>query len=196
MKTEPAALIAYFGAFLGRGGEICLSVVFTLWIADFFGDSPEEQATVKAIAQPLYTVGIASGIVIAFAVNIVSDKVSFAYSLGIPSFLTAMGFIGIGFCRAPNSLATYFTSTIATGFVMTVDSVSSILNAKTIKPEFRGTLNGVYMFFSTLGILTFSKLGTVMLDAGRSVPFFVFGVGFILYGIAVILLKQFRIFNR
>lgn len=170
--------LAYYGSFVTRMGDILTVLFMNIWIASFYGSSDEEIEDAKAKGQMISGIGGVALLFLSFLVGWSSDKLSFLTSVTVFYGIRCIFYFLIIFAGNPSTPQAFI-------FFFVVYTSNGVLNVlinsyfyKVIKKENKGTLNGIFLFFGTLGILLVSKVGSLLFEnVSKSGPFLL-GAGF------------------
>ena len=145
-------------------GDVVTVLFMNLWIASFYGSTDDEIEAAKAKGQMISGIGGVVILVLCFFVGWSSDKISFAYTIGIYYTIRAIFYFLMIFADNPSTPQAFI-------FLMVIYTCNGILNViinsfffKSIKKEYKGTVSGIYLFFGTIGILVISKLGALFFE--------------------------------
>lgn len=135
-----------------------------VWIAHFFGSSEEEIHEADSKGQMISGIGGIVILLLCFFVGWGTDKMKFVYTVTIYYGIRALFYFLILFANKPGTAQAFL-------FFLVIYASNGLLNIvinayfyKVIRKINKGTLNGVFFFFGTLGVLLISKLGAVMFD--------------------------------
>ena len=178
--------LSYYGSLVARMGDVLFILFLNLWVSSFFHDS-EISSNIddaKRITQMISGIGGVLILVFSFAIGWASDKVSFPLSVTAIYGARAVFSILVYFSDDPHSVMAFCALLFGYVFNGFGNIIVGAFFYKSIKQEFKGIVNGIYLFFGTVGVILISKVGAQLFEGvGIGTPFLLgaaFDISFIL----------------
>ena len=173
-RTSREINLSYYGSFITRMGDILSILFMNIWISSFYGNSVDEISKADSKGQMIGGIGGIMILLLSFFVGWSSDKLKFVHIITFSYGIRAIFYFLMIFAGTPSSIE-------ATIFLLVIYTSNGLLNIvinayfyKVIKKEHKGTLNGIFLFFGTLGILLISKVGALFFDhVSKAGPFLI-----------------------
>lgn len=170
-RNSRAINLSYYGSLVARMGDVVYIVFLNLWISSFYTDTDSKSDLDEAKVQSQMISGIGGVIILlfSFCVGWGSDKVSFKKSLTLIYGSRALFGMLVNFATDPHSGLAFAALLLGYVFNGFVNIIIGSYFYKAIKQDFRGIVNGLFLFFGTIGVILISKLGAYF--------FYHFGIG-------------------
>ena len=166
VRSKPALVAAYLGAFVARGDSIMLPVFLSPWIASLNANQDAKTASkIVGYSQLMALLG-------APLIGWLGDRFGRGKLMCFIALLSATSQASMLFLQDPTSKVAILLVCLQ-GFAqigMIIGSMAVL--AAEAPPESRGAVGGVYSLWGALGIIVISKLGGMLADGWmKSGPF-------------------------
>ncbi|KAI9491711.1 major facilitator superfamily domain-containing protein, partial [Zychaea mexicana] len=180
---DPRIAIGYASSFFARADEVIISNFISLWIQQYYIDTGKCQVGLYCpyASSTTHTMtGIAQSVALVIAPFFgIGSQYSKEWSLIVAGCIGVAGCIPFAFSIDPTantSLA--FIILLAMGQYGMITAGMSMISRKTVKPEYRGGVAGIYSLCGCIGIIIVSKVGGVLFDVWmKGAPFLLLGIG-------------------
>ncbi|KAJ3128988.1 hypothetical protein HK098_002839 [Nowakowskiella sp. JEL0407] len=184
---DPVILVGYIGGFLARADSVLVTTFIPLWVYKFYisrglcsARNPSEPDIAETCRQAYVLSSTLSGVCQTMTLvgapffGILGDKVYRPLSVFIASLFGFIGYIMIYSIDDPTSKIMYLAvSLVGIGEIGLIVGSLSLVTAKYVPADIRGSVAGVYSTFGAVGILITSKLGGSLFDSWvETAPFF------------------------
>jgi len=163
-RTSREVNLSYYGSFITRMGDILSILFMNIWISSFFGSSDDEISKANSRGQMISGIGGVLILILSFFIGWGTDKMKFVYTISLFYGIRALFYFLILFAKDPSTVQAFL-------FFLIIYTSNGLLNIiinsyfyKIIRKEHKGILNGIFLFFGTLGILFISKVGALFFD--------------------------------
>lgn len=169
---KPRLAMAFGAAFVGRGDLVVLSTFLSLWVLQYGNEHGLSIASSATKAGTLFGIIQASGLVWAYFIGVISDRVDRITGLCVALILATSGYLLIGLVENPLGGAMIPAAVlVGMGEVSVLITGATVLGEET-RPKNRGAVVGVFGLLGALGILFATYIGGIVFDhIGRSAPF-------------------------
>ncbi|KAF0698250.1 Aste57867_11125 [Aphanomyces stellatus] len=189
---DTKVLLSYIGSFLARGDTIIITAFLPLWVYKYYIEnglckaadpySPDiRQNCRKAFVTAAMTSGVVQVAALASApiFGFLLDRVYRPLVVLLASLIGFVGYFWMFVSPDPTaSSLLYVGAVVGVGEMGMIVSSLSLVTARSVPAELRGSVSGVYSFVGAIGILVTAKLGGYLFDHWISTaPFFIMAVG-------------------
>ena len=186
-RTNPRIALAYGMAFASRGDLVVLTSFFTLWVfqAGLDDGLTRDASTVKA--GMLFGLSQGAGLIWAFCVGFLFDKVPRLTSMCIAFGLATVGYLSLGMVTDPFGVFIIFACIMAGVGESSALVGGGVMIGQEAPPETRGAVLGTFSLMGGIGIMSLTFLGGILFDQiGPTAPFVMMGIiNFLVFGAAL-----------
>eukprot|EP00347_Sterkiella_histriomuscorum_P014482 403360706 len=190
--------ISFFGVFIIKQSAILYNTFLILKITSYVDTgilASDQQA--RDIVQVIKIIQVFASLILIVFAGHYSDKLKYTYTIPLAFILKSCAITLLVFLDNPHSYLFKFSCVAIQSLSLIQNILIDGLFSKNLKKEIRGTLNGVYFTFGSLGMLAFAKIGGYLYDqVSQDMPFILSAGLNASYGLIILLLYIFNVIKH
>ncbi|CDW84532.1 mfs transporter [Stylonychia lemnae] len=190
--------LTFFGVFIIKQSSVLYNTFLILRITSYVDKGIlENDLQARQIVQMIKIYQVFASLFLIVFTGHYSDKFQYRITIPIAFTIKASVIFLLIFLDNPNSFLFQLCCIAIQSFSLIQNILIDGLFSKNLKKEIRGTLNGVYYFFGSLGMLLYAKLGGYLYDnVSQDTPFYIASGLNVAFGTLVLILSLTKTFKH